>query len=391
VKANPFSAVVKLGGDLGLGAECASIVEVMQATRQLIDPEDIIYDSPAKTIGEIDMALNKGILINLDNEIELKKVQRCLQDSGWSTRNDAVPRIGLRINPQMEAGTISVTSTATKTSKFGLPLRDEPGHVKDLFLANPFLNTLHIHTGSQGCPMDLSAKGIKIATDLALEVNREANRRQIQHLDIGGGVPGDYDEDGEKGGGSLYRFSEYREAIDSLAPHLWSEGFRIYTEMGRSLTCKMGWTAARVEAVKDVGGRRIAVCHVGADLFPRTAYQPHNWPHRISIMTKDGDPKEGKVMKQDVAGPLCFSGDLLATERLLPCIEDGDIVVVHDTGAYTYSMHSRYNSRLGPAVYGYDGVSEGGNCRFTVVKAAEKPQDVWQFWDSPSYAEVTDS
>uniref|UniRef100_A0A7S2THX2 Orn/DAP/Arg decarboxylase 2 C-terminal domain-containing protein n=1 Tax=Lotharella oceanica TaxID=641309 RepID=A0A7S2THX2_9EUKA len=107
-------------------------------------------------------------------------------------------------------------------------------------------------------------------------------------------------------------------------------------------------------------------------------------------MTKDGEPKEGKMMEQTIAGPLCFSGDLLATDRLLPYIEEGDIVVIHDTGAYTYSMHSRYNSRLGPAVYGYDGVSKGDDCEFTVVKAAEKPQDVWRFWDSPSYAEVNE-
>jgi len=153
-----------------------------------------------------------------------------------------------------------------------------------------------------------------------------------------------------------------------------------------SLTAKMGWTATRVEAVKESGGRRIAIGHVGADLFVRTAYQPQNWPHRISVFTPEGDPKdiaEEDFILQDVAGPLCFSGDMLAVARPLPKIDEGDIVVVHDTGAYTYSMYSRYNSRLAPAAYGYLDDSEE-KIDFHTVKAAETIDQVLQFWESPS-------
>jgi len=74
---------------------------------------------------------------------------------------------------------------------------------------------------------------------------------------------------------------------------------------------------------------------------------------------------------------------MVAVARPLPRIEEGDIVVVHDTGAYTYSMYSRYNSRLAPAAYGYLNAGEE-KINFQTVKAAETVDQVLQFWESPS-------
>ncbi|GAB5368721.1 hypothetical protein AAMO2058_001344100 [Amorphochlora amoebiformis] len=379
VKANPLSKTIQKARQLGLGAECASIAEVSQALRNGIHPQDVIYDSPAKTLGEIRHALGLGVLINLDNSSEIQKARDALETLKKEGKSPENPRIGIRINPQMEPGTIAVTSTSTKTSKFGIATEDMDS-VIELYKAHPFLNALHVHTGSQGCPMELSARGIARAVSIARKVNNGA-KKQIEHLDIGGGVPADYGSDGKTGGGELFRFEDYRKAIDQFAPGIWDEGFSIYTEMGRSLTSKMGWTASRVEAVKESGGRRIAICHVGADLFVRTAYQPQNWPHRISVFSSEGNPKEAPFLHQDIAGPLCFSGDLIATKRSLPRIDEGDIIVVHDTGAYTYSMFSRYNSRLAPSVYGYYGLEGHEDISFELVKAAETVEQVVKFWD----------
>jgi diaminopimelate decarboxylase len=78
----------------------------------------------------------------------------------------------------------------------------------------------------------------------------------------------------------------------------------------------------------------------------------------------------------DVAGPLCFTGDLLARERQLPHMTPGDHVVVHDAGAYTLAMWSRYNSRRAPAVYGY----EGDPPAIKLLKPAESLDDLLRFW-----------
>jgi len=304
VKANPFSTILGEAHQMGLGAESASIVEVWQALRQGIPAQNIIYDSPAKAAAEIRHALSIGLLLNLDNMSELRKTREALE----SLRNENIiksqPRIGLRINPQMGPGTIAATSTATKTSKFGFATREGDVDPIELYLQNRWLNAIHVHTGSQGCPLELSAQGVAEALRMAIEVNKRAGTQQIQHFDMGGGVPADYDSDADS-----REFQEYRDLIDTHASGLWEQGFRVYTEMGRSLTAKMGWTATRVEAVKESGGRRIAIGHVGADLFVRTAYQPQNWPHRISVFTHDGEPKdvaEEELLPQDVAVVRCW-------------------------------------------------------------------------------------
>jgi diaminopimelate decarboxylase len=99
--------------------------------------------------------------------------------------------------------------------------------------------------------------------------------------------------------------------------------------------------------------------HVGANLFTRTAYLPESWPYRVSIAESNGNPCQltgkGKrvLLRHNIAGPLCFSGDYICKDRLLPKIKEGDIIVVHDTGSYTVSMYSRYNSRCCPPMYGF--------------------------------------
>lgn len=124
------------------------------------------------------------------------------------------------------------------------------------------------------------------------------------------------------------------------------------TEFGRSLLAKNGFTAAVVEYVKESGGRRIALTHAGAQVAVRTVFMPDAWPVRITAHGPDGLPKTTRVVPQDVAGPLCFAGDVVAHERLLPELSEGDLVVLHDTGAYYFSAPWAYNSLPRPGVYG---------------------------------------
>lgn len=68
----------------------------------------------------------------------------------------------------------------------------------------------------------------------------------------------------------------------------------------------------------------------------------------MSILDQCGNPKEGEFIEQDIGGPLCFQGDYLAKGRELPKIQDGDLLIMHDTGGYTYSLYSRFNSIQAP-------------------------------------------
>ena len=364
VKANPLGAMLAEARQLGFGAECASEGELEHAIRLGFSPERVLFDSPAKTRAEIARALEAGVQLNLDNLQELERVA--------SRQAEAPSRsmVGLRVNPQVGAGSIAMSSTAAPISKFGVPLSEQRGAVLDAFRHHSFLRGLHLHVGSQGCPIGLMVEGVRRVVDLALEI--AALRGQpVEMIDLGGGLPVDYSADGE-----APRYAEYTAALRERVPELFSGQFRLATEFGRHVFGKIGWVASRVEYTKESGGRRIAVVHAGADLFPRAAYLPELWSHRVTVHDASGAPKEGAMEPWDVAGPLCFTGDLLARERQLPHMTPGDHVVVHDAGAYTLAMWSRYNSRRAPAVYGY----EGDPPAIKLLKPAESLDDLLRFW-----------
>jgi diaminopimelate decarboxylase len=193
----------------------------------------------------------------------------------------------------------------------------------------------------------------------------------VTAIDIGGGLTVDYDSD------SLDPTAEkYAAALRESIPRLFE--YRVLTEFGRKLTAKAGWVAARVQHVKKAGGRTIALGHAGADLFMRPVYAPTKWWHRIEVLTADGAAfKSGPRKEVDVAGPLCFSGDLLAVGRKLPVPEMGDWFIIRDAGAYTLAAYCRHTSQLVPPVYGYE---QEAPARRTLLKKGETLDDLIRFW-----------
>jgi diaminopimelate decarboxylase len=258
-------------------------------------------------------------------------------------------------------------STATATSKFGVALRD-PGAeewVLRAYAERPWLNRLHTHTGSQGVPLELMAAGVRAAYDLAERINRAAGRQQVTVLDIGGGLPVDFGSDE-----TTPAFGDYAGLLRTTVPGLFDGRYGLVTEFGRSLLAKNGTVLARVEYAKSAGGRPIAVTHAGAQVATRTVFTPDAWPIRVLALDDKGREKNGEPVVQDVAGPCCFAGDLVAQGRALPLLEAGDHVALLDTGAYYFSNHFAYNSLPRPAVYGYR-VREDGGVAFAPVRGAQ--------------------
>ncbi|POM76663.1 Diaminopimelate decarboxylase [Phytophthora palmivora] len=381
VKTNPTRGLLRGARAKGFGAECASIAEAKHALSLGFEPRKVVYDSPCKTLGELREMLLAGVYINLDNEEEIRKVNEIFAELGETeeTKKKHAAQLGLRINPVVGGGTIDATSTATVTSKFGLPLTVETKtRLLSIFKQNPWLQGVHVHVGSQGCPLDLLVAGAKKAVAFAVEVNNHVGHKQVCVLDIGGGMPTVYDG-GER---EAYDFKEYADAVRQQVPELFTSGFSsIITEFGRSVFVKPGVTVSKVEAIKDWAGQHIAVVHVGADQFPRTAYLPELWSHCISVLDSQGRPKtdpSSSYLRQDIAGPLCFSGDFLAKQLLLPPIHVGDFVVIHDTGGYTMSMHSKYNSRQVSSQYAYS--ATGDDIKFSMLKERETTEETLACW-----------
>lgn len=363
VKACPLVPVLRLLREAGIGAEVASPGELALARAAGLAPEHTVLDSPAKTPAELREALASGIAVNADNPQELDRLDALVRSGP--------PRspLGLRVNPQIGGGSIGATSTATPTSKFGVALRD-PGArewVVRAYAERPWLTRLHTHTGSQGVPLELMARGVAEAYALAEEINAAAGRRQIDTLDIGGGLPVDFGAEADSP-----TYAEYARLLAGRVPGLFDGRYGLVTEFGRSLLARHGTVVARVEYAKRSGGRRIAVTHAGVQVATRTVYAPGAWPLRIAAYDAEGRPKSGPAEVQDVAGPACFSGDLLAEGRSLPPLEQGDHAAALDTGAYYFAHHYAYNSLARPGVYGFGPDGTGG----VAFAAVREPQTV---------------
>ncbi|MFG2474329.1 diaminopimelate decarboxylase [Streptomyces fagopyri] len=372
VKATPLVPVLRLLHEHGIGAEVASPGELALARAAGVPPSRTVLDSPAKTTAELREALALGIAVNADNPQELGRL-----DVLVGTTTPASP-LGIRVNPQVGGGSIEALSTATATSKFGVALRDEGARewIVRAYADRPWLTRLHAHTGSQGIPLSLMARGIAETYALAEEINRHVGRRQIDTLDIGGGLPVNFGSDT-----TAPTYAQYARLLAEAVPGLFDGRYGLVTEFGRSLLAKHGTVVARVEYAKSAGGRPVAVTHAGVQIAARTVYAPASWPLRIAAYDAKGRPKPGPDVVQDVAGPACFAGDLLAEGLALPLLEQGDYAAALDTGAYYFAHHYAYNSLARPAVHGYapagDDRDAGGRgnpgVRFAVVR---EPQTI---------------
>ncbi|CAM5633573.1 Diaminopimelate decarboxylase OS=Streptomyces alboniger OX=132473 GN=CP975_14080 PE=3 SV=1 [Streptomyces alboniger] len=200
--------------------------------------------------------------------------------------------------------------------------------------------------------------------ELAEEINGRAGRRQIDTVDIGGGLAVNFGSDEE-----TPTHAQYARRLKARVPGLLDGRYGLVTEFGRSLLAKHGTLLARVEYTKEAGGRPIAVTHAGVQVATRTVYAPLSWPLRIAAYDGEGRPKAGAAVGQDIAGPACFAGDLLAENRPLPPLAPGDHIAALDTGAYYFAQHYSYNSLTRPGIHGF--TTYDGEVRFA---AAREPQ-----------------
>jgi len=375
VKNNPLAGCLEICRDAGHGAECASLSEVRYALALGFAPEKVVYDSPCKSRAEITWALDHGIVYNVDSWSELERVDAYAASHGTQVGNATV---GLRVNPLVGAGKVGALSVSTESSKFGIPVGDDHEPILAAFRSRPWLTSLHVHVGSAGGQLELLCAGISKVFTLVQEINAETS--QITTFDIGGGLWLNWDSDEV-----TPSYAAYVKALQAHLPELFSSNLRIVTEFGAATNGKFGWIASRVEYVKQCD-IPCALIHVGADVLVRECYCPGVFAkHRIKVLSSGGWWKEGKAKKQRISGPLCFAGDTLVDVEL-PELEEGDIVLILDTGGNSLGLFSRHNSRLAPRVLGYRGlpaaVSTGDDSllQLHAIKPEEKIEDVYKFW-----------
>jgi diaminopimelate decarboxylase len=217
--------------------------------------------------------------------------------------------------------------------------------------------------------LGLIGRGLARTVELAQQINALIGRAQIATVDIGGGLPVNFAGDEMRPS-----FADYAAMLRDAAPALLTGELRVVTELGRSVLAKNGFIMAKVEYTKTMGGRPIAITHAGAQVATRTVFMPGLWPIRISALDSRGRPKAGGRVEQDVAGPCCFAGDVIAHRRPLPPLEPEDWILAHDTGAYYFSTPFVYNSLPRPAVHGFETAGEA--LAFRLLRRAESIDEV---------------
>jgi diaminopimelate decarboxylase len=386
VKTCPLSRLLSIALANGHGAECASIGEVLHALSVGFAGPDVVYDSPCKTVPEIEHALENQVMLNVDNLQELARVRAAFDKIPQDARSGCV--IGLRINPLVGSGKVANLSVSTRKSKFGVVCPASGGGgssdsereaVIAALIENDFVNAIHVHTGSGGMTLAQMAQGAAAAADLAIDINRRRGslQRKIEVIDVGGGLPVTW------GGEQEHTFEHYAAELRSVAPSLFDGTFRrVVTEMGAMMNCKYAFYASVCEVTKPTDGGTIAMIHHGSDMFMRACYAPQmRAQHPVRVFTSDGTMKKDVAGLHDIAGPLCFAGDIVASAVTVPQIEPTDIVVLEEAGGNTHSLRTTHCSRRSPPVYGFEACTrEADGLKFIVLSSGATYEQALAQW-----------
>lgn len=326
-KANTNLCVLKILENEGAYLDVVSLGEIFLAKAAGFPSSRMLFTGTSVRDDELRHVLKSKITINIDSLSQLDRLLRI-----------AVPeRLSFRINPEFGAGHHAHCITAGRTAKFGLWEDDAPTAYDKAKEAGVELFGIHMHIGSG----IMSAEPYLIAVQKLLEVAKRVHDETgiaFEFVDIGGGM------------GIPYKLGEEAFDLKRFAYEvcdLYKQSTRKYglgqpilcVEPGRYIVGDACILVTRVNTIKKTPFKKF----VGVDAGFNTLIRPvmYGAYHHI-LVAKEGTDEEETY---DVAGPICESGDLLAKDRRLLRVEEGDLLVILNTGAYGYAMSSQYNSR----------------------------------------------
>ncbi len=319
VKANPDPALLRRLAADGAGFEVVGPVELALALRAGATGERIVVNGVGQTDADLRDALATGALVNAESLGALDALLAA-----------GAGRIGLRINPAIDAATHPHLATGSAESKFGIALDEVPAAGRRIRDAGVRIASVGAHIGSDiADPRPFGQLAALLGT-WAAELHAET-------IDLGGGFIGPP---------SAY--------ADAVLPHL-PAGTDVIVEPGRSVVADAGWLLTRVVRVQARG-------HLVADAGMTELLRPmlYGARHPVTVIAP-GDPVPAG-RRWTVAGPICEAGDLLAEDLDLgPGAGEGALLAIGEVGAYGLAMASGYNGRLRPA----QAVIEGGDVRLS--------------------------
>ena len=360
VKATPNPYILKVLRECGCGTDCSSATELMLSDAVGLSGHEIMFSSNDTPEGEFKLAHDLGAIINLDDITHIPQVER---EVGH------IPEvISCRFNP---GGLFQVSNG----------IMDNPGDAKygmtteQIFEAFRILKRkgakefgIHAFLASNTVTNDYYPVLAKILFELAVKLKEETGAR-ITFINLSGGI------------GIAYRPDQAANDIDAIGQgvkKVYGEVLEpagmgdvaIYTELGRFMLAPYGCLVAKAIHEKLTYKEYVGLDACAVNLMRPAMYGAY---HHITVMGKEGRPQDHKY---DIVGSLCENNDKFAIDRMLPKIEMGDLLVIHDTGAHGFSMGYNYNGKLRSAelLLREDGSVE-------LIRRAETPQDYFATLD----------
>jgi len=367
VKATPNPQILKVLKEEGCGVDCSSLTELMMSDRCGFQGEEIMFSSNDTPAEEFALAHRLNAIINLDDITHIDFLKKTI---------GTIPKkISCRFNP---GGTFTLGE-----SKEGFQVMDNPGDAK-YGLTRPQMTEafrrlkelgaeefgIHAFLASNTISNEYYPALAAILFKTAVELKEETGCR-ITFINLSGGVGIPYRP--EQPANDIAVIGEgVRRAYEEILVPAGMGDVSLCTELGRFMLAPYGHLVTRVLHEKHTHKEYIGVDACAANLMRPAIYGAY---HHITVMGKENQPCD---QKYDVTGSLCENCDKFAVDRMLPKIDIGDLIVIHDTGAHGHAMGYQYNGRLRSAEVL---LQEDGSTR--LIRRAETPEDYFAtaIWD----------
>ena len=359
VKATPNPFLVNILKEYDCGVDCSSLTELMFAKALDFDGQHIMFSSNATPAEEFEYAHKINATINLDDFTHIQFLDDIC----------GIPEtISCRFNP---GGYFQIANS----------IMDNPGDAKYGFTKEQLIEGfkllkqkgakhfgIHAFLASNPVTNEYYPTLAKILFELAVEVS-EKTGCDIRFINLSGGIGVPYRPDQEPN--DIYAIGEgVRKVYEEVLVPAGMGDVAIYTELGRFMMAPYGHLVTKAIHEKHTYKEYIGCDACAANLMRPAMYGAY---HHITVMGKENEPCDHKY---DVTGSLCENNDKFAIDRMLPKIDMGDFLVIHDTGAHGFSMGYNYNGKLRSAELL---LCEDGSVK--LIRRAETPRDYFATFD----------
>jgi diaminopimelate decarboxylase len=326
VKANPNLGILREIKKNNLGADVVSIGELMKALKAGISPKKIVFSGVGKTFEEIEYAINKNILlINAESKSEILQIEKIAK------KKKKIVDVGIRLNPNTDAKTLSQISTGKKENKFGVNQKiflQLVNIVKKSQSLN--LKCLSVHIGSQILSYKPYQKMLKVVNKII-----KLSNYNFEYIDLGGGMGIDYNHDQSK-----LDFYKYSKGIEKF---LKNNHCKIIFEPGRSIVGNSAILITKVIYIKEGFKKDFVILDAAMNDLMRPAL--YGAKHKIIPLSKINRKSKKSY---EFVGPICESTDTFSIVKNYQKLDEKDFLAICDVGAYGVSLASNYNIRPKP-------------------------------------------